>query len=70
MAASEPHFPAPGTLCCVASFLSHLEAQRAGETVAVGDHSCGEAASACGQNLPPGGEELGFLGPADGGSVL
>lgn len=45
MAAFQPRFPAFGTLHCIHLCLNHPKAHGAGETVAWGDHSWGEAAS-------------------------
>lgn len=47
------------------SFLNHGKVQRAGETVASGDHSCGEAASKCGGDSAPVGRVAGALGPRE-----
>lgn len=70
MAAFKPCFPTFSILYCIHFFSKPPKAQRAGETVAMGDHSCGEAASKCGVTLPQWEERLGCLGSADQGFVL
>lgn len=55
-------FPTFSILYCIHFFSKPPKAQRAGETVAMGDHSCGEAASKCRGDSAPVRKAAGVLG--------
>lgn len=62
-AASSRAFQYSASCTALVSFLSHAKARRAGEIVALGDHSCGEAAPKCGGDSAPVGRVAGVPGP-------